>query len=286
MSSRVNQQGLDVLLEHAHHLNSVTFRDLDLTNDRSAALCSWQHLRWRGECNLRPFAYLPLHSVQTLTVYWAEIGEDHKFPGEDSLWLPVGSYGPDEDEGQHLESLMHQAASNLAACPALQGSGAPQELMLSWSCLVTANEAQPPDVPLSSGTRTALLQALAPVAATVHRLDIDMVDFELGQAELAALPQVLKDQITRLYLRACEVRGDFWPALLKALPLLRDLEISLGIGSVMGAVSESDLTVFCSHISRPFTLTLIDDGEEGGINVERLRGIAAFWSSPVEIKFL
>jgi hypothetical protein len=225
--------------------------------------------------------------VQTLTVFWAEIGEDYNYPGEESLYLPVGSYAAVEDEGQHLVSLMHQAASNLAACPALQGRGAPQELMLSWGCLVTANAPQPPDEPLSSSTRTALLQALAPLAAKVCRLSIDMPDFELGQPELAALGKVFKDQITRLYLRSCEVQGYFWPALLKALPSLRELEMCLGASTVTGAVSESDLTVFCSHSSRPLTVSLINYGiEEAGINVERVQRVAAFWSSPVEIKFL
>jgi hypothetical protein len=214
-------------------------------------------------------------------VDWPEFDKDEEsYPGNTELWLPVGSSNPDISE-EDLPALMFKATSNLASCPAFQGAAAPQELVLSNGNLAEA-EGEGPDAAMNSSTRTALLRALAPVAAGVRRVVIELHEFELGQQELAALGEVFRDQITRLYLQACEIQGSFWPALLKTLPSLRELEIWC---SGTGAIDETNLIGFCSHVSRPFTLKIDEDFEqEARVDVEKLQSIAWLHGSPLELQ--
>jgi hypothetical protein len=131
-----------------------------------------------------------------------------------------------------------------------------------------------------------MVQALAPLAASrVHTLSVDMPGFQLGQQELAAIEEVFGQQIKYLHLSGCQVEADFWPAVAKAAPFLGSIEvIDVTSGKVTGAISESDLMVFCSHIDRPFTLSLLDDDIiEAGIDIEKLERMAALWESPVVI---
>jgi hypothetical protein len=187
---------------------------------------------------------------------------------------------------EQLLVLMHLAACNMAASPALRGKHAPEQLMLSYGSVVTEGDPQPPDAPLTSSARAQLLHALAPLSARVHSLEIDMPGFELGQQELCTMKEVFGDQIRDLHLRGCELKGDFWPAVVKSVPSLSSIQVRhITHGKVVGAVSEGDLMLFCSHVDRPFSLILADeDPDEAGIDVERLERAAALWESPVVIE--
>jgi hypothetical protein len=95
--------------------------------------------------------------------------------------------------------------------------------------------------------------------------------FKLGKEEVAVLGQVFGKRLRRLTLTACDVQRDFWPAVWSHLPALSYL--GLDEYSVQGAIGMNDLSMFCSHAPRPFTLSVGD-----GVDREELRASASLWS--------
>jgi hypothetical protein len=103
--------------------------------------------------------------------------------------------------------------------------------------------------------------------------------FKLGREEVAVLGQVFGKSLKGLKLRACELERSFWPALWTHLPVLDHLTTeSLSDTYVAGATSISDLSMFCSHASRPFDLSLgyYEDEDE----LQELRQCAALYGRP------
>jgi hypothetical protein len=122
LRNTVDQLGLDVLLTHATHLKSVNIHELELTESRASAPCTWTKFQWCWSDDLRPFAYLPLHSVQKLTIHGSGSDNgDNIFPGSDWLLLPL-PISEDGADDEHAAALVQQAVANLLRCPAFKAA--------------------------------------------------------------------------------------------------------------------------------------------------------------------
>jgi hypothetical protein len=128
--------------------------------------------------------------------------------------------------------------------------------------------------------RVKLLQAMAPIAAQVQTLELDLQLFQLGRQELLVVGQVF-GKLTKLVLDACQVQRDFWPAVAKDGPSLTCIEIQgMTAGKLAGAVEERHLTAFCAAMSRPFTLVLSkEDISQAAVLTGELQEAADEWAA-------
>jgi hypothetical protein len=190
----INQQGLDALLQYGTSLTSLESCDIEPTQDRSSAPCSWKKLDTSCDGGLLKAAYLPLHSVEQL---------DWNGRQPMCTYLNMGN----APEGADSIAFLRQAASNLARCPALQRA--------SSSLWLWGVESDPDSDETVESSQ--VLQALAPL----HNLGITSFETDLshlGAPEVKALADSLGGGLTKLRLPFAEVSPCFWPALSEHLP--------------------------------------------------------------------
>jgi hypothetical protein len=211
MSAAPDQQGLDAVLEHGKHLTRLTVTEINLTESRANAASILKALQWEGLASIEPWAYLPLHSMDTVTIKSHRFDE-HQLPGKE-WWLPVQCRGSSDP----LPSLMARAVSNILRCPLWAASGTGLAI-----CLISGsdNDLWNTDedgvghkvASYSSSTRLGAIRAPAPLMPRVSHFSILMPGFTLGGPEVAALGEVGGPHITHLTIEAGDLSSDFWPA--------------------------------------------------------------------------
>jgi hypothetical protein len=217
---QIDGQALDLLLTHCTSITRLTLGGTTLDSSRADRQCSWRKLSLQGSSEgiLSQLAYLPLRSVQELEVSHDEVSC--------KVVLPLPASVP----AAQLPSLLHQAATNLASCPAWI-SAAPSYLDLQGGGQgLTAELVQ-------------LFQALAPLGGPhVTKVTIGLLEqLELGSAEVQALASCIGGSLRTLTLGICTLQGTFWKALAHHLPHLSF--ISLG---VYGVASAMDIAAYLS----------------------------------------
>jgi hypothetical protein len=230
----IGQLGLDVLLQYGAHLTSLTVAYFETTESRAGAQWAIQRLHIIDDevPNVSQLAHLPLSTVHHLVLEGSSLSE---------LELPEAT------QPAHLVSLLREAATNLAGCPAWQS--AKLASLTVWSHTR----------PLGTPTRAQgqqLLEALSPLGGPHLRsfnLNISEFKLQLGQPEVQVLRASLGHTVQQLALRYCTLLLDAWAALDAGLPRLR--ELGLGYGTKCRPLG---LAVFCSKRdpSRRFVLSL------------------------------
>jgi hypothetical protein len=226
---QIDGQAVDILLTHCTNITDLTLGPATLDSSRADRQCSWRKLSLLGPPGdiLFQVAYLPLRSVQILEAGLTIVGR---------LLLP------DAVPASQLPSLLHQAATNLASCPAW-ARAAPSRLSLQG-----AGQA------LTAGQRVELLQALAPLCTHVTEMIIYLWhQLELGCMEVQALANSTGGSLQSLSIHNCTLLGTFWKALTLHLPQLAYLELS---GSITANVMDIAmyLSMRSSSSSQPLRL--------------------------------
>jgi hypothetical protein len=240
---RVNDEGLDILLQHGTNITDVRFEHLDLTRSRADSICKWESL-WLDLTDplLAGLAYLPLRSVQKLeTGYTA--GTLHL------SFLPSSK----------LVLLLQQAVSNLKACPAWQKQPAARILLYAHPWHSTA-------IPDSQAAQ--LLHALSPLAGPhLQHLGVS-IDVEFGQEEVQVLAS---SSLRSLSLRRGVIKPSFWPALSQHLPHLKELGLAYKVD-----VNLIGMVAYLRTLTQPFTL-YIGLGVVPGHILAKLTNIIGEW---------
>jgi hypothetical protein len=230
----IDQDGLDALLTHGTNITHLHLSSSSLTASRAHAPCSWKVLSLATP-SLQLLAYLPLKSLQELTLTvagysWPSIG--------DTLMLYLHPATP----APQLLSLVSQAASNIAACPACVKQPHQRFTGLHLACMRPS---------LMPQERVQLFEALAPLRVLqLEQLTI-WTPLELGSPEVEALVHSLGGSIESLTLWGCTLQSSFWRPLAQHLRKVQYLTLDRGV-----ATNVSDLGSFleiCSQ-SRPGNL--------------------------------
>jgi hypothetical protein len=224
----INQGGLDALLTYGTRITHLTLSSISFTASRADVPCNWKILHL-DQPSLQQLAYLPLSSVQELTM--GRISPINTL----QLWLH-----PEAAISQQL-TLLSQAASNLAACPACVKHSLKGVVLTGYSTILTPQQ------------RVQLFEALAPLRAIhVERLSI-YSPLELGSPEVEALAHSLGDSIVYLNFLGCTLTASCWLPLAQRFPHLQELTINSDVNT-----SVADLSSFLGILrqSRPDSFTL------------------------------
>jgi hypothetical protein len=230
---------LDLLLTLGSCITDLVLGNLAITESRASAACHWEKLNicaGNDALSMHQAAYLPLKTVQQLEQCSRSTGY--------SLKLPLSSVRPSQ-----LPTLLHQAAINLAACPAWQKAMPPDVIV--WNAEV---DYDPSEHSWTSEQRVQLLRAMAPLRhshLTGFLLDLD--GWELGQPEVAALQHSFGAGLDTLVLGDCILVPSFWAALTELLPHVSDLQLRSSVRCHI-----PDVITLCSRRSKahPFVLQL------------------------------
>jgi hypothetical protein len=254
----INQQGLDTLLQDGTKITRLEVLRITPVQDRSTAPCSWRHLELRDFQRHQYFtaseaADLPLHTVQQLREV-AGVSFDAA-GGEDCI-----------------PALMHKAACNLGACPAVRQK--------SWEgCLRPNSDRQ------GRWSLTELLAALAPLRA-VQPNQFSMIGRSNGApleaAEVQAIAESLGSNIQKLWIDSATLATSFWAALPQLLPRLTTLVLE---GRVKA--QPRDICLYCKALPAvPFHLrlrgALYDELYEG---TELEASLSAWGATHVQVTF-
>jgi hypothetical protein len=173
----VDDEGLDILLQHGTNITDLTLGGVDVIRSRADSTCRWQRLQLDvTHTVLAGLACLPLKSVQVL-----ETG------------LSAGTLHLAFIPSPQLVPLLQQAVSNLVACPAWRQQPATRVLLYTypWECTV----------PISQTQVAQLISTLSPLAGHhLQHLDISM-NTEFGQQEVQVLARSLGTGLRSLSLR-------------------------------------------------------------------------------------
>jgi hypothetical protein len=213
-SGEVDGQALDVLLTQCTSITDLTLGDTTLDSSRADRQCSWRRLSLQGPGAgiLLQLAYLPLKSVQELQGVY-----DTRLDKPVRAWLDLPSPAAAVPAAQ-LPSLLHQAATNLATCPAWMHA-APSQLALRGA----GHE-------LAADEQVQLFQALAPLGAHVTTLVIMLRgELQLDAADVQALATSTAGSLTALSLYNCILPATFWKALAHHFPQLSSLGLCRGV---------------------------------------------------------
>jgi hypothetical protein len=243
----LDDEGLEVLLTHGSNITSLNLSSFELQSSFAERACRWKTVKL-GLADALVLARLPLRTVTQLT-----IGSPNS-PLE--LDLPLGEV-PDAQ----LPAILHQAATNMASCPAWQAGSKSQISLLGY----------PGPIPKPEDTLTVfdgeqriqLFEALAPLGGpAVKEVEVSIkgATFQWGRPEVQALARSLGGQVTSLLLSYCSLQSDFWVALDECFPALTSLHMELRV-----TCSAPHVALFCGAraAGRPFTL--------------RLKATADFW---------
>jgi hypothetical protein len=224
-SQDVDDQGLDVLLQHGTTITDLKLGNLQITLSRADSRCRWQRLCLVGTSGvLAGLAYLPLNSVQEL-----KTGDS-----AEALYLPF-ILSP------QLTPLLQQAVSNLKTCPAWQRQPATRVLLLT--------DLPSRNVDISDSQVAQLFSALSPLGGPhLQHLGISLLT-EFGQQEVQVLSRSLGSSLRSLSLRRGVIKRSFWPALSQHLPHLKELGLMHKV-----QVSITDITAYLRTLTQPLTL--------------------------------
>jgi hypothetical protein len=211
----LGQQGLDVLLQQGTHVTSLSVAGIKPTECRRRSACRWKKLsvQWPSLAA----AYLPLQAVEQLV-------------GFDCLSLyKLG-------DGIDAAASLHQAASNLAACPAWEHT--PPAALQLIDCKADMSA-------------LGLLRSLGPLHAVQFKgFKIDYPG-QLGASEVQALRTSLGNGLQQLTLTCATLNTGFWQALPEHLPGLQHLWLGSRV-----AASGAAISIFCRSAPSPLTLHL------------------------------
>jgi hypothetical protein len=236
----ISHDELEVLLTYGTNITTLSVYAFRTDVSFADRQCSWKCLHTSQYYpTVLHWAVLPLKRVKELNNN-CDLG---------TLHLPLPTVEPDQ-----LATILRQATTNLAACPAWQADPAS----------ILALYAYPSDTPLETlvftpAQRIQLLEALAPLGGPhISRLTARIMDavFQWGRPELQALGLSLKSgQLSTLELDHCLLTADFWAALDEALPSLSSLFLCEDV-----ECSAADVAGYCSKRKEghPFTLNLSD----------------------------
>jgi hypothetical protein len=221
-SQDVDDQKLDILLEHGTNLTDVRLGRLCLTRSRAGHTCRWQSLLLVGAGVLAGLANLPLKSVQELQT---------TYDSERAMHLPL-------IPSSQLVPLLQQAASNLGSCPAWQEQPAGRVALYT-------------DLPvaISKAQKLQLLSALSPLGGPhLQHLSIS-IKVTYDQQEVQVLGRSLGSTLKSLSLHKGIVKPSFWSALSQHLPHLNKLGFAYTV-----AVTTVGMSAYLRTVAQPFTL--------------------------------
>jgi hypothetical protein len=267
----IDGQALDLLLTHCTSITDLTLGRITLDSSRADRQCSWRKLTLRGsfDTTLLQLTYLPLRAVQEL---W------DPFVNTGTLCLPP----PDVVPTTQLPSLLRQAATNLATCPAWIRTP-PSQIRLSWG---KGHE-------LGAEQRVQLFKALVPLGVGhVTEMVISLEEqLELGCMEVQALVSSIGDSLQTLRLANCTLLGTFWKALAQHLPHLSYLDLYSNV-----ATSVIDITVYLTLQSSSSTQPMRLEVDQGVLDAQsrlqleqhisswqlELQGITVLFEAPID----
>jgi hypothetical protein len=233
----ISQECLDLLLALGTCITSLTVRDINVGESRANAPCQWEKLTIcagsRG-LSMHQAAFLPLKTVHQLgsTLLICD------------LQLPLSSVPLGE-----IPALLHQAATNLAGCPARQHAH-PLGVCL-WNATTAFN---PLEHRWTSEQRVQLLRAIAPLRHPhLTGFVFAATGWELGQPEVTALHHSFGAGLATLQLGYCTLLPSFWAALNERLPNVTNLRLASSVDC-----QASDVIISCSKRSavKPLRLDL------------------------------
>jgi hypothetical protein len=238
-----DEDDVEVLLTYGTKITTLKAFMIGTDTSFAGRQCSWKSLTLAGDDSyptVLNWANLPLKGVEEL---------DHVLGSLGVLQLPLSRVEPDQ-----LATVLRQATTNLAGCPAWQAD--PGSFIALHD---DPSGLSPEPITFSAQQRIQLLEALAPVGGPhVKRFEATVQDavFEWGRPELQALGRSLSSgQLSSLELSYCILTTGFWAALDEVLPALSSLQL---LNDVICSVA--DVIVYCSkrRNGHPFTLTLGD----------------------------
>jgi hypothetical protein len=283
LSCDISQPEFGAILTFGTQLTSLSVHWLTLSRSTARASCNLRAIKWatgdwdEGKPNdIRTMAYLPLGVIESLTVHHecdiglpAVVFHECRLPGNE--WrLPLHAPGTTHSE---LCELVHEAALNLAKCPAWRASQPQAELVLQ----AYGSNRVPSD--MDDSARLKLLGALHPLLSGLTNLQIDMPGFLMGQPEVAALGTACGSTLKHLAILTAHVQTTFWPAVWSHLPALGTLSLGYNAWCGHDAIAASSLCLFCSHATRHLTLK-IDEHLYNNLECEELQQCWGLWSSP------
>jgi hypothetical protein len=241
----IDQAGLDAILADGSNITSLGAEGFLLGKDASRAThpCSWNVLHIHGSADsAQQFASLPLHSVQTLSVAGSQSTLTFNLP-------------PDIMPAADMPHLVYNAASNLAACPAIK-QGDYTTILLNFRSMDPSDQFQ--DVQLGPEETDQLLENFAPLEGYIKHFIFDCKDLYLSRADIWSLSR-LGPCLTKLSFRAVHsLSPEFWASLPQAMPRLTDIFIGDDVGTYASAIS-----LFCGLRAaappagaQPLTITL------------------------------
>jgi hypothetical protein len=243
-SSVIDQAGLDALLQHGKCIHSLSVDSFVLSASRADAQCSWQSVSLERGISILQFAHLPLKDIQVILTgaRWNDIqvhgwNPENGSVGKLHLMFPLSV--SEQMPLEQLSSLLHKAATSLAACPA-------------WE-----------DAPLDTITITGdipqhqhLLSALAPLGGPhIKELVIDPQQDATAEGDMymsisaftvRALAESLGNAATTVTLNRCLLTRDFWAAFTVCFPAVERLDISSSVG-----YNKIQLALWCYAMRRP-----------------------------------
>jgi hypothetical protein len=253
--SIIDQQGLDVLLEHGTCITSLTVGSFQLTSSRADRECSWRTLALRETPapSLLQFAFLPLRDIQSInTSVMTKTCLPAKH-GRPSLAVSVCL-----TTNPGFVPVLHQAVTSLAAWPGLK------ECPVTCVC-IEVDTALVYQKTVSRAARLQLLEALTVLkgfqpttleVGSVERSDSQLV---LGKPQAKVLANAFGSSVTQLHLNSCTLLPGFWAALPGCFPFLRRLHLGRHAGvpghSARG-VSIPTLDLLCQAVPQSLTLCL------------------------------
>jgi hypothetical protein len=243
--STINQQGLDVLLQHGTCITTLAVASFDLSASRSGKACSWESLEMKmGTLDgpfLKQIAYLPLRNLHTISL--PEDAEDEEHPA-DSLHFPVVLLSKVTRAEQR--NLLRAAAVDLAASKVWQDRPATSMTLVGSrgdnSCL---GEVVCALAPLGGNHIKAL-------AITGSDRDRHRTEIQLNKADVEALVTSLGSAMTSIYLDHCKLSSDVWPALARRLPAVTELSL----GERVTGMSSWQLGMWAREMGHPVTIIL------------------------------
>jgi hypothetical protein len=222
---QINDQGLDILLQHGTNISRLTLSAVHITRSRADSTCRWQRLRFEHSPDvLAGLAYLPLRSVQELETF-----------------VDAGTLHLQLTPSPQLIPLLQQAVSNLKGCPAWQKQPAGRILFYTFL----------PET-FSGAQKLQLFSALSPLGGPhLQHLGIAIKGVEYGPQVPQVLASSLGSTLKSLSLHRGIVKPSFWPALSQHLPRLRKLGFAYKVH-----VSTEGMIAYLHTVAQPFTLCI------------------------------
>jgi hypothetical protein len=226
---QVDDQGIEVLLQYGTNITSLRLHSSNLTTSKADRQCNWQNLDLCFPV-LHLLAYLPLKSAKSL-------GMDTL--GSGCLCLRLGSA-----PAAQLANLLHQAASNLSACPAWsKDTAARVELIVNNE---SVDNFSVPEV----GQHARVFEALAPLGGPHIRELSVYVPLQLAGPEVEAIARTFGTSLTSLSFSECTLLDGFWTALPHHFPNLESLTVGGGVRTKPVAIAVY-LTMHSQHARKP-----------------------------------